>query len=208
MHWACDRWTNRKQFEGDAKFFRCICHFQLVRLVWQRPDLHGVIKDYTTLYQYPRRRLMRYTSDPKSYDAITDYLTLLSGVIKRRATRMVPDHAGRGLYDPWNVLRLPKHIWKGDRFRIANPAHTGTEANVKTSMIHAMPTEKKLSCLPIQLRLHIISNYLMAASIPTSTSFRKPPYAYDADNNHIKTSEGMVSCWFVWSLQEIWPWQG
>ena len=46
---------NRKQFEGEAKFFRAYAYFQLVRLFGNVPISTAVIKDYTTLYSFPRQ---------------------------------------------------------------------------------------------------------------------------------------------------------
>lgn len=52
--------AKRKQFEGEAKFFRAYAYFQLVRLFGSIPVSTEVVLDYTTLYSFPRKSMMKF----------------------------------------------------------------------------------------------------------------------------------------------------
>ncbi len=189
--------TNRKQFEGEAKFFRAYAYFQLVRLFGNVPISTAVIKDYTTLYSFPRQ------SVDEVYSQIQKDLTdAIAGLpysytvesLKGRATRIAALTMLGEVYMTRSDFETAKtHLKSVIDFANTNPSILGLETNVE-DIYDSRNANGKEIILAAQFNYGstIISNYLMSASIPNIINpSAQPTYAYDdGTKTTIKTSEG------------------
>ncbi|OFX52879.1 MAG: carbohydrate-binding protein [Bacteroidetes bacterium GWD2_45_23] len=187
----------RKQFEGEAKFFRAYAYFQLVRLFGNVPISTAVIKDYTTLYSFPRQSVDEvYSQIQKDLtDAIAglpDSYTVES--LKGRATRIAALTMLGEVYMTRSDFETAKTYLKSViDFANTNPSILGLETNVE-DIYDSRNANGKEIILAAQFNYGstIISNYLMSASIPNIINpSAQPTYAYDdGTTTTIKTSEG------------------
>lgn len=189
--------TNRKQFEGEAKFFRAYAYFQLVRLFGNVPVTTEVIEDYTTLYGYPRQSV-----DEVYSQVVQDLTDAVAGLPnnytmdaqKGRATRIAALTMLGEVYMTRNDFETAKtHLKSVIDFASANPGLLGLETNVE-DIYDSNNANGKEIILAAQFNYGstIISNYLMSASIPNIINpSAQPTYAYDdGTTTTIKTSEG------------------
>ena len=189
--------ANRKQFEGEAKFFRAYAYFQLVRLFGTVPVSTEVIHDYTTLYGFPRQ------SVDEVYNQIVKDLTEAAAALpnvfnvesnKGRATKIAALTMLGEVYMTRNDFETAKtHLKNVIDFSNANPGLLGLEANVE-DIYDSRNANGKEIILAAQFNYGstIISNYLMSASIPNIINpSAQQTYAYDdGTTTTIKTSEG------------------
>ena len=188
--------TNRKQFEGKLNF-RAYAYFQLVRLFGNVPISTGVIKDYTTLYEYPRQPVDEVYSQIQQ--DLTDAAAGLPNSytvesLKGRATRIAALTMLGEVYMTRNDFETAKtHLKSVIDFANANPGLLGLEANVE-DIYDSNNANGKEIILAAQFNYGstIISNYLMSASIPNIINpSAQPTYTYDdGTTTTIKTSEG------------------
>ncbi|MDR0429229.1 MAG: RagB/SusD family nutrient uptake outer membrane protein [Tannerellaceae bacterium] len=188
----------RKQFAGEAKFFRAYAYFQLARLFGSIPISTEVIHDYTTLYGYPRMSI------DDIYDQIVQDLTdaianlpdhYSVGLNRGRATRIAALTMLGNVYMTRNDFESAKtHLKHVIDFANANPGILGLEDDVEDIYDSTNANGKEI-ILAAQFNYGstIISNYLMSASIPNIINpSTQDTYIYeDGTPCTIKSSEGV-----------------
>lgn len=188
---------NRKQFAGEAKFFRAYAYFQLVRLFGTIPITTEVINDYTTLYSYPRKSIedIYKLIIEDLTDAITDLPNQHSMESNRgRATRIAAQTMLGDVYMTKKDFESAKTQLKNVvDFAKDNPEVLGLENNVE-DIYDSNNANGKEIILAAQFTYGstIISNYLMSASIPNIINpASQDTYKYsDGTPCTIKTSDG------------------
>lgn len=189
--------AKRKQFEGEAKFFRAYAYFQLVRLFGSIPISTEVVLDYTTLYSFPRK-----TIDEVYNQIVMDLMdasTALPNVYNAdsnvgRATKIAALTILGEVYMTMKDFEKAKTSLKNViDFSNSNPNILGLEEKVEDIYDSSNANGKEI-ILAAQFNYGstIISNYLMAASIPNIINpSAQPTYTYsDGTTATIKTSEG------------------
>lgn len=189
--------ANRKQFEGEAKFFRAYAYFQLVRLFGNVPISTEVVHDYTKLYDFPRQSVDEVFS--QIVQDLTNAITALPNNYtveshKGRATKIAALTMLGEVYMTRNEFETAKtHLKSVIDFANGNPGLLGLEVNVE-DIYDSRNANGKEIILAAQFNYGstIISNYLMSASIPNIINpSAQPTYTYnDGTETTIKTSEG------------------
>jgi tetratricopeptide (TPR) repeat protein len=189
--------NNKKQFEGEAKFFRAYSNFQLVRLFGDIPIVTSVIDDYTKLYGYQRIPIAEVYEEiiADLESAINDLPFNYSESSKiGRATKVAALTMLSEVYMTNKEFDKAKTYLKQIiDFSNANPTILGIESNIEDVFNSTLANGKEIIfAAQFNNGSSIISNYLMSACIPNIISpSGQNTYTYqDGSKCTIKTSEG------------------
>ena len=198
--------ANKKQYEGEALFFRAYAYFTLVRLFGPVPLTTSVIEDYTDLYTYGRESVenVYVQIEADLAQAIKDLPeSYTESTMKGRATRiaawtMLADvQMTRGNFSGAkttldNVLKYAKD----------NPSMLGLEESVSRIYDSANPIGKEvIFAAQFNNGSTIVANDLMTRTIPNIVPADQPAYTYpDGKPSSIKVSVGNSTFLMTWEL--------
>ena len=198
--------SNRKQFQGEASFFRAYAYFTLVRLFGAVPLTDHVIENYKDLYTYDR----------SSKDDVYAFIKadLAKAIEDLPESYSEANHAGRATKIAAFVILADVEMTLKD-FEAA-------KGNLKEVIDYANQNPKKLGLLddytsifdsenPINKEVilaaqfnngsTVVDNYLMRACIPAAIPASQPAYVFpDGTKSTILTSQGNSCLLMTWEL--------
>ena len=198
--------ANRKQFEGEACFFRAYAYFTLVRLFGPVPITDHVINDFNELYNYDRspkeevyalikKDLAKAVEDlPDSYSDAGK-----AGRATQIAAKVMLADVDMTLKDFNSAKTTLKEVID---YADANPDKLGLLDDYASIFDSENPNNKEI-ILAGQFNNGsiVVANYLMRRCIPNVTPNRQPAYTFaDGTKSTILTSQGVSCLLMTWEL--------
>lgn len=196
--------TNRKQYEGEAKFFRAYAYFTLVRLFGPVPLTDHVIDNFNDLYKYNR--------SPKEdvYNLIKSDLTtaiddLPESYTEANKTGRATSIAAKVMLADVNMTLKDFNSAKSTLKEVidyANPTKLGLLDDYASIFDSENPCNKEI-ILAAQFNngSTVVANYLMSRCIPNVTPNTQPAYTFaDGTKSTILTSQGVSCLLMTWEL--------
>lgn len=197
---------NRRQFEGEAVFFRAYAYFNLVRLFGDVPLTTSVISDYSALYGYGRE-----PADNIYRQIESDLLLAASDLPEYYASPAMTGRATR--IAAWTML-ADVQMTRGDfasakatlenvlDYAEKNPSRLGLEDDVREVYDSMNPVGREI-ILAAQFNngATIVANGLMTACIPNVVPATQTTFIYgDGTPSAINVSNGNSTLLMTWEL--------
>lgn len=198
--------SNRKQFEGEASFFRAYAYFTLVRLFGGVPLTEHAIENYKDLYSYNRSSKEEVYTLIKS-DLAKAIADLPEGYSEsNKAGRATKIAAKVMLADVDMTLKdfeaAKSQLKEVIDYANANPQKLGLMDDYASIFDSENPMNKEI-ILAAQFNngSTVVANYLMRRCIPSVTPNSQPAYTFaDGTKSTILTSQGVSCLLMTWEL--------